>query len=409
LGTPQGVKNGEILYSFPNSSQEYLKIPGEMFKANDGVYSLQITEELWEVAYLDQVKLMAIDHPDSVDVYIDEKFIPPPYPPLKFYPVSNKKIPESAIDEQDNNLLAEISGRDHTYISNFTPTRFQGITEDHELILELGDLSNSHEIYLYLTGWIFPTDASINMAISQSKDFEIIAPYLQVLNSDGVWQTVIEDVSFPLGKEKTVILNLTNKFLSNDYHVRICTNMQIYWDQIFYTTDEQKAPIHKTTLSPLTADLHFRGFSRILRLGQHGSHWFDYNDVSEDPKWRNPIGDYTRYGEVTRLLQSSDDQFVIMNSGDEISIKFDATIAPPLRKGWRRDFVIYSDGWIKEGDLNTALGKTVNPLPFHGMKSYPYDGDTHYSSDATRQQYLEEYNTRYVTSEEFSKLIINLP
>jgi tetratricopeptide (TPR) repeat protein len=409
LGTPQGLKRDEILYSFPNSSQEYLKIPGEKFQESNGVYSLQITEELWEVAYLDQVKLMVVDHPDSIDVYIDEKFIPPPYPPLKFYPVSNKRIPKSAIDEQDNNLLPEITERDHIYISNFTPTRFQGITKDHELILELNDLSNSQEIYLYLTGWIFPTDASINMAISQSKDFEIIAPYLQVMNNDGDWQTVIEDVSFPLGKEKTVILDLTNKFLSNDYRVRICTNMQIYWDQIFYTTDKPKTSIDNTTLSPLNADLHYRGFSRITRFGQHGSHWFDYNDVSVNPKWRNPIGNYTRYGEVTQLLQSSDDQFVIMNSGDEISIKFDATNAPPLKMGWSRDFVIYSDGWIKEGDLNTAFGKTVEPLPFHGMASYPYGKKNHYPLDLKRQEYLAKYNTRKVTAEEFSKLIINLP
>jgi hypothetical protein len=247
------------------------------------------------------------------------------------------------------------------------------------------------------------------MAISQSKDYEITAPYLQVKNRHGVWQTVIEDVSFPLGKEKTVILDLSDKFLIDDYRVRICTNMQIYWDHIFYTINEPDIPIVKTTLLASSADLHFRGFSRLIRLGQHGSHWFDYNTVSKEPKWRNLQGNYTRYGEVRQLLEKSDDQFVVLNSGDEITIKFDAADTPPLKENWKRDFVIFSDGWIKEGDLNTALGKTVSPLPFHGMKRYPYDSDTHFSSDETRREYLEQYNTRKVSSEEFSKLIINLP
>jgi len=41
------------------------------------VYRMQLTEELWEVAYVDQLELLAVDHPDSVDVFVDESFVPP--------------------------------------------------------------------------------------------------------------------------------------------------------------------------------------------------------------------------------------------------------------------------------------------------------------------------------------------
>ena len=60
-----------------------------------------------------------------------------------------------------------------------------------------------------------------------------------------------------------------------------------------------------------------------------------------------------------------------MNSGDELSLEFDALKLPSLKKDWKREFIFYNDGWLKDGDLNTAYGKTVEPLPFHGMSSYP--------------------------------------
>ena len=64
--------------------------------------------------------------------------------------------------------------------------------------------------------------------------------------------------------------------------------------------------------------------------------------------------------------------YVIMGPGDETTIEFDASSASSLPQGWKRDFLLYTDGWIKDSDLNTAFGTTVGPLPYHGAKSYPY-------------------------------------
>jgi hypothetical protein len=88
--------------------------------------------------------------------------------------------------------------------------------------------------------------------------------------------------------------------------------------------------------------------------------------------------------------------YVVMGPGDETTIEFDASSANSLPRGWKRDFLLYTDGWIKDSDLNTAHGTTVAPLPFHGVKSYPYAPGEAYPTDPEHQRYLREYNTRVV-------------
>ena len=127
----------------------------------------------------------------------------------------------------------------------------------------------------------------------------------------------------------------------------------------------------------------------------------DFSNVTKETKWRDLTGLYTRYGDVLPLLDESDNKYIISNAGDELTIEFDATKLPPLKKGWKRDFVIYNVGWVKDGDINTASGNTVDPLPFHGMSRYPYNDTENYPTDPEHQKYLKEYNTRIVTSDTY--------
>jgi hypothetical protein len=155
--------------------------------------------------------------------------------------------------------------------------------------------------------------------------------------------------------------------------------------------------MQRTTLSPNSANLHYRGFSREYRKGgRYGPHWFEYGDVSTEPRWLPIEGLYTRFGDVLPLLSEPDDQYIIMGPGDEATVEF-AVPALPVPSGWRRDFLLYSTGWIKDADLNTAAGNSVTPLPFHGMSRYPYGRDESYPADSEHQRYLEVYNTRRVT------------
>lgn len=415
LGMPLGIMAGEqgIASAPPHASREYMRIPGTALapqNGRNGRYVLQITEELWETAYLDEVKLLVVDHPDTLAVYVDEGFVPPAPGPaqLRLYPVAHPRLPVAATDEHGADWRAALEARDDRYVAPLTPTRYQGIATLHDLVLDFGDLSGlkRDSLYLFLTGWIFPTDASINLALAYARGTGagVIAPYLEVKDGAGRWRRVA-DVAFPSGKSKTVVVDLTGKFLSADTRIRIRTNMEIYWDQAFVAAREGGAggaggaqgATAVTTLDPIEADLHDRGFSRLSpKGGRYGPPWPDYAHVSRESPWEPMVGAYTRYGDVLPLVRAADDVYAIIAPGDETTLTFDAGAAPPLRPGWARDFVLYTDAWLKDADRNTAAGGSVAPLPFHGMSRYPYPPNEAYPSDAAHRRYLETYNTRRV-------------
>jgi hypothetical protein len=402
LGMPLGIMGGTTKYAFPDASDDYIKVPGESLKEKNGMYSVQVTSELWETIYFDKIELVAVDHPDSVDIFVPEQFSPPPFPGMKISQLKDKRTPVSATDSRGNDVLSLIAEKDDRYISDFKPGKFQGITEMHDLILDPGKYSQNRKLLLLLNGWIFPTDASINVAISQSDSLIVIPPVIQVINKNGDWETVIENLGFPMGKNKTVVADLTGKYLSNDHRIRIRTNMEIYWDQIFFSENDSSSPIISTLVKPVSADIHYRGFSRSFRKGgRYGPHWFDYSDPDTNRRWRDLSGNYTRYGDVLPLLTESDNKYIISNAGDETTVNFDAKELPGLKKGWKRDFLIHSVGWVKDGDINTALGSTVLPLPFHGMNSYPPSAKDSYPSDSELQKYNQEYNSRVVTQDDY--------
>jgi hypothetical protein len=60
---------------------------------------------------------------------------------------------------------------------------------------------------------------------------------------------------------------------------------------------------------------------------------------------------------------------------------------------------------VKDGDINTALGSTVLPLPFHRMKSYPPSGKDAYPNYPQLKKYNQEYNTRVVTQDDYRNAI----
>lgn len=380
----------------PDETRDFVRVSGTQIQPKDGRYSIQITEELWETAYFDEVKLIAVDHPAGTDIFVNEQYVPPPFAEFKVYGVKEKLHPKSATDHRGEDVSDALKTFDYHYAVEHAPGPYQGVVEPHAIVLDLGDIPNDTPVTLFLTGWIFPTDTSINVALFQNPEISPRFPSVAVKDANGEWETVINMIGLPAGKNKTITVDLTGKFLSDDRHVRIETDMQIYWDAAFFTVGTQDVPIEMTTLNPDSADLHYRGFSEMYRPTPHAPHLFDYQKVTTEAQWRDLAGYYTRYGDVNPLLQEVDDMYVILNAGDEITVEFDAARLPALKPGWVRDFILYSDGWDKDGDINTLTSQTVEPLPFHGMSAYPYPDTEHYPDDEAHRRYQLKYNTRRV-------------
>lgn len=398
LGMPVGIMGGGArAYAPAAASQEYLRIPGSALQPKNGRYVLQLTEELWETAYVDEMRLLAVDHPDSVQVFVDERFVPPAPTTLRLFPIVNPRAPRSAVDGRGNDVLDALRERDDVYVSGFTPLEYQGLVESHDLVLDLGPEAGRAGSALFLRGWIYPTDASINVALSQRSDLSAMMPSLEVRDARGRWTTAIADLGFPSGKDKTIVIDLAGIFPTADRHVRIRTNLQIYWDHAFIGAEVPAASVRVSDLNRAAADLHFRGYSRMYRKGgRYGPHWFDYDSVSRQHPWRPIEGAFTRYGDVLSLLEKPDDMYVIMAPGDEMTVEFDAASAAPPPSGWTRTFLLYTVGWIKDADMNTAFGNTVDPLPFHGIREYPYAAGETYPMDEARERYNREFNSRVV-------------
>jgi tetratricopeptide (TPR) repeat protein len=389
---PLGAASGDGSY-FPVDHDEYVQIPGEAMHAVNEHYEVRITEELREVSYLDQVKLIAVDHPADVEIFTNDKFKSPPFPEFRLFGIERRIYPVRARDNEGRDVLPRLLHRDRTYPDGFRRD-YRDVAELHNLDLDFGKAAPQNRAVLILNGWVDWADGSTFMAASQAKK-DLVLPYLQVKDAAGQWKTVIEDMGIPAGKPKTISVDLTGKFLSASREVRIVTNLCVYWDEIFLSEETAAPPVRLTDMQAESAELHFRGFSTpVIHPQRKQPEGFDYAQWMPVSMWNPTKGFYTRYGDVLPLISAIDDRLAIMGSGDELRLLFPERAAGPLPAGWKRDFLLFVDGWAKDADANTAFGQTVEPLPFHAMSQYPYKDGEHFPDDAAHRQYREQYNTR---------------
>jgi len=380
-------------------TRDRVKVAGEQLAARDGVYDLRVTAELWETHFFDHVGLTVVDHPADVEVWIDERFNVPP-PPLEVQATGPVRPVVAAIGASGvdvSGLVAEWDGRT---VSDFGLGRYQGVAGDHALehVLDapatdaegvetemgtgsgIGEPGGAGEV-LIAQGWVYPTDSSINVALSQGAHVPPLPLSLEVpdASAEGGWRVAREGLGFPAGKHKTMLIDLEGLWPEGvERRLRLRTTMEIYWDRFAVAERRPEAELRLRELRPEVADLRYRGFSTtshwpVPAVDDRGARTSPEIPVYEHlatraPMWLDLAGRYTRFGDVGELLAEVDDRYVILNAGDEMAFRFPAL--EPVPAGWRRDFVFESDGWVKDGNFNTAYSATVLPLPAHDRPEY---------------------------------------
>jgi len=388
---------GDPEYAPPDST-EYVPVPN--LQPRDREYILHVVEPIEEVVYLDEVKLLAVDHPGGTRVYPNEMMAVNAAPSrFEVFCIENVVDPVRAVDHRGADVTEAIRAEDRIYAGPDQPDpRFVGFAQEHFVELDFGQrlsaLAPDARLVLFLNGWVHYGYSSTNFSASQAG-IRLRAPSLYVQRGQR-WVELFHEVGYPAGIRHTMTLEVTGKLLPTDRRLRIVTNMELYWDRIFVASVPAPAPLRVQMIPITRAELRFLGYPREYSPDGKQPDLYDYSQVDRAVPWKTMQGSYTRYGDVTALLHEPDDCYVIMGPGEEVTLHFSADRLEPPAPGCERSFLLKTDSYCKDMDLYTAFPETIEPLPFHDMSQYPYKSDETYPQDDKHRQYRREFNTRQI-------------
>jgi tetratricopeptide (TPR) repeat protein len=373
---------------------EYLKVGAASVRPLHGMLSFRFMEPMEETVYLDQLRLLAIDHPAAYEVFPNERFVSnPPFPEFRVIVSQNAQPPLGAWDDHGNDVLPLISRRDRSYVTEFEGLPFAGFAKLHWLELDLGKWDTAKPLRLIIDGY---TDyfTATSMYAADQAGIKVIAPYVEALDAQNKWVRVVEDLGFPAGLERTMVADLTGKLPPGTRRIRIVSNLKIYWDAIRIDQTPDAKEIHSAEVPLAKASLEFLGYPREIRLTPASDTTYSFTNRSMTGPYARARGSYTRYGDVLDLLNAADDRFVVFGSGEGLELDFDPRNLPALPAGWVRDYFFYANGFEKDLDFYAAYAFSVEPLPHHTLLPYPYPAGKEYPDDAQHLGYQLEYNTR---------------
>ncbi len=398
--SPLGLRVNAQLTADVLMTEDWVKLRGDQLIPRDGEYDLRVTAELWETHFFDLVSLLVVDHPEGSEVFVDERFaVPPP----KLQAIATGPVQElaAAHDDRGSDVAAVLRARDGQHLDTAGRGAYQGVTREHFVEVELPEAAPAHgALYLVAQGWIHPTDSSVNVALGQGSLSPPRGLSLFVADTAGRFHEVRKGLGFPAGKDKTILLDLAGLLpTSGPRRLRLSTNLEIYWDRLGWAVGRPELKLEVRRLPLRTAELHPRGYSVTGPSSPSSPERPRYVLAGTAPRWRDLEGYHTRFGDVKSLLLQVDDRYVIMNAGDELRFRFPA--ADPPAPGQRRDFIVIGDGWVKDGDYNTAFSRTVLPLPTHATGRYDHP-PARLEDDPVYKRHradFAEYHTRYVSPE----------
>jgi hypothetical protein len=312
----------------------------------------------------------------------------------KIYTVNTTNIlsPSSATNEKGQNVLTDILKADGVYTpgnNGLENPAWNNITLN-QLTLDLGNLSSAQQVKLVITGivdwgpyqsyynWIDQFKAAAAKGLVANGTEIAPAPYMEIKAPNGSWVRAPQDRQIPIPSDsnpRTFVVDLTGLFPqgTNGYQLRISNFWNVTYDYIgIDTTTQQKISVQKITAT--------------ATLGQFCS----TNSTS--------TGNFTAYGDVTTLLQSADDMYVIGRQGDVVTLEFPIANLTAPAQGMVRDYFVSVATWFKDppGQWGYGFNFTVDSLPFMAMSGYPYASTETYPYDAPHLEYLKQYNSRVI-------------
>lgn len=423
---PIGLPVAERRYIEPDP-EEFVWIGNDRtFPPRNGSYEVRVTEELREVLYLDEAKLVVVDHAPDVEVHATDKLLPGgPFPAGGLMPVHQEHPLRSAARSDGQDVTSRLQQVDTLRASppQLRIPQLRGLAETHGYVLDFGPIDVNRPLVLVLNGWLRFGGGMANVAASQDPSLPFPFPSLEAEITPGNWEAVDVVVGAPAGKTKTILVDLTGRLKVGTRRLRLTQSFEIHWDRMALMErvsatgdglvwggagkptglatatafdDLGRFPATQVYVrSPSEANLRFRGFGRVKDLPWDHPLTPAYENATANSYWTViPEGWCSRYGDVSELVASRDEGLALIHAGDELGLRFRADALPEKPEGMVRDFFLYVDGWDKDSDFHVAAGTQLEPLPFHGMEAQSYGSPVRpaFPSDALHQR----YNTRWV-------------
>ena len=351
------------------------------FASTDGAYKVKLREPIYESDFFDEAKLILVDVPKGYSV-LNEWHIASSQqqaPPKDFMTIKDPRKPISAIDKYGNNVLSEVSEKDGVPLST-------SYSDQNSVILDFGSIEHPECAKLIITGWA---------AYHLNAFSTVPQPYILLETLDGnEWKQSKIFGKLP-GDSKTIVFDIAGILKEDNTKIRLTTDYTPaavgIIDQVLLD-DSEPVDITTTYLDPSYADIHWAGSTNYVYPSKDNR----LSATDEQlPARRDALmyGNFTKYGNVLPPLDETDDRFVIMRHGDEVNLEF---IDIPLNETKDRYVFLYAD--VMYSIKYTVLGfvtDSIYPLPYHGMKTYPYPEDEwKYKDDPDYQEYLDTWNTR---------------
>lgn len=394
LGLP--AAEGKLIVA---DTDEFIRLGNESnVRLLGNEYVLQVTEELREVLYLDQAMLCVVDHPEGVEAIPTNRLMPgPPFPKANLmaahapYPLQ-KAVRSDGLDVKES--LLRVDGKMASPAMLRAP-QVRGLAEPHHFDLDFGSIDVNRPLVLALDGWLRFGGGMANMSAARYPGLPFPFPVLSAQLADGTWEALDFPVGAPAGKTKSMAVDLEGRLPAGTQKLRLSVAFEIHWDRIALMEKYRGKDLAQHFLKPSASDLHWRGFSEYQDLPWNIPLSPDYARVNAAAPWLlMPSGWCTRYGEVDALLSAKDNQLVILNGGDELTLRFDSSSLPPKSGGQQRSFYLFVSGWDKDADPHVVKGWTVDPIPWHGMDGQKYGWQPR--PKTLNDAWQRKYNTRWV-------------